>query len=379
MRYGNHDVAIDPRLLLDIGPTHDREAVLWVEKRRMSAIPWDVALPQPETLRVGVTLDQEHGRVVSRFSHNRILPIEVVAMEPLENFWVRHTQVLALGISLGLLLIVAWIGLVMRYSRRELSLAMELRRAVAAGKLDVHYQPVIDLASGICVGAEALARWQRDNGERVSPNIFIPAAEAAGMIQDITVAVLTKAARDMQRIRAEFPAVTVNLNLAPDDLTNDRVGRELSRILAAEQLPPATIKLEITERALINSETSRSLIRDFRRRGHQVAIDDFGTGYSSLSYLQSFELDVLKIDKAFVDAIGTEAATSQVIVHVIEMAKSLGLTTVAEGVETRAQADWLIAHDVAFAQGFLFSKPLTMDDFIRFLRLEHDHANRTTR
>jgi sensor c-di-GMP phosphodiesterase-like protein len=135
------------------------------------------------------------------------------------------------------------------------------------------------------------------------------------------------------------------------------------------------IKLEITERALVNTETSRLLIRDFRQRGHQVAVDDFGTGYSSLSYLQSFELDVLKIDKSFVDAIGTEAATSQVIVHVIEMAKSLGLATIAEGVETRDQLDWLIAHEVAFGQGYLFSHALPAAAFAEFLRANrHDHA-----
>ena len=377
MRYGDHDVALDPRLLLDLGPIRERQAELWVENLRMAAVPARAQLPEPVSLPIGITIDREQQRVLSRFSRTQILPIDVVAMEPLENFWIRQTHLLALGGSLGLLLVVAWVGLVMRYSRRELSLAAELREALNAGNLDVHYQAVIELASGRCVGAEALARWQREHGENISPAVFIPAAEAAGMIQDVTVAVLRRTARDLKRIRADFPDLSINLNLAADDLRNDRVGRALAETLAAAQLPSDSIKLEITERALVNSDTSRALIHEFRSRGHQVAIDDFGTGYSSLSYLQSFELDVLKIDKSFVDAIGTEAATSQVIVHVIEMAKSLGLTTVAEGVETQKQVEWLIAHRVPFAQGFLFAKPLALDDFMAFLRHNRGHAKKS--
>ncbi len=371
MRYGDHDVAIDPRLLLDLGPTKNRQAVLWVEKLRMSAVPWDVALPLPDSLPVGVTVDRANDRIISRYSRNGILPIDVVAVEPIGNFLGRHEQALTAGGVLGLILVIAWLYLILRFSRHELSVATELRQALAADGIQVQYQPVMDMVSGRCVGAEALARWRRGNGEQVSPDIFILIAEQTGIIQEVTLAVLRAAVREMQPMLAEFPDMTINLNLASDDLRNDRIGHELARSLERAQLPPKAIKLEITERALINSDTSRSLIREFRSRGHQVAIDDFGTGYSSLSYLQSFELDVLKIDKSFVDAIGTEAATSQVIVHVIEMAKSLGLETVAEGVETLEQVRWLTDHAVSCGQGFFFSEPLSVGDFLEFF-----YANR---
>jgi sensor c-di-GMP phosphodiesterase-like protein len=368
MRYGDHDVAIDPRLLLDLGANGNREAVLWVEGLRMSAVPWNVQLPLPGSLPNGITVDREKQQVISHFSRGSVLPIDVVAVEPIGSFWSRHLQTLAAGAGLGLVLVAAWLYLILRFSRHQLSLATELRQALAGGRLKVHYQPVIELASGRCVGAEALARWQRENGDTVSPDVFIPVAEEAGLVQEVTLLVLRTAIRDLQQIMGEFPAMSVNLNLAADDLSNERIGFELARTLAAANLPSSAIKLEITERALINSDISRALIRNFRGMGHQIAVDDFGTGYSSLSYLQSFELDVLKIDKSFVDAIGTEAATSQVIVHVIEMAKSLGLDTVAEGVQTPEQVAWLTAHGVTYGQGYLFSKPLMIEDFLDFFR-----------
>jgi sensor c-di-GMP phosphodiesterase-like protein len=269
---------------------------------------------------------------------------------------------------MGLVLVSAWLFFVLRLSKRQLGLASELREALARGRIRVHYQPVIALGTGRCVGAEALARWERENGEAVGPEVFIPVAEEAGLVQDITVAVLRHTVREMQGLLTEHPEFSINLNLAPDDLRNERIGIELARCLAAAKLHAGALKLEITERALVNSDTSRALIREFRTRGHQVAVDDFGTGYSSLSYLQTFELDVLKIDKSFVDAIGTEAATSQVIVHVIGMAQSLGLDTVAEGVETPAQIAWLLAHGVSYGQGYIFSKALPAGEFIDYFR-----------
>ncbi|HKL52572.1 MAG TPA: EAL domain-containing protein, partial [Wenzhouxiangellaceae bacterium] len=140
---------------------------------------------------------------------------------------------------------------------------------------------------------------------------------------------------------------------------------------------PSSIKLEITERALVNSDAARELIQDLRRRGHRVAIDDFGTGYSSLSYLQAFEIDTLKIDKAFVDAVETDAETSQVINHVIEMAHSLKLDIVAEGIQHAHQAEWLREQGVTHGQGFLYSKPLSARGFVRYYRNQGNEAHST--
>lgn len=367
MRWGEHDVAIDPRQLLDLGPLAQRQAGLWVEGLRLAAVPWDAELPAPDSIAVGLFVDPARQQVVSRFSRNELVAIDVVAIEPIANFWSRHLRMVAIGGGITLALALGWIYAILRYSRRQLSLSTQLRLAIANGEIHVHYQPVIELGSGACVGAEALARWVREDGESVSPDLFIPVAEEHGLVQDVTLAVLRAIMRDLGELLAAKPDISINLNLSHEDLKDERFAAALAQSLEAARLPAGAIKLEITERALVNSDTSRRLIREFRERGHQVAVDDFGTGYSSLSYLASFELDVLKIDKSFVDAIGTGAATSQVAVHVIEMAKSLGLDTVAEGVQTAEQVQWLRERGVRHGQGFLFSRPLTAAAFVDFL------------
>src|SRR5207342_2857669 len=138
----------------------------------------------------GVHVDRAHGVVLSRSSRNALMPIDVVAVEPIDSFWGRHSQSLMLGVGLGLLLVLAWIFMILRFSRYQLSLATELREALAAGRIEVQYQPVVELLHGKCVGAEALARWERENGETVSPDVFIPLAEEVGLIQDVTRSVL---------------------------------------------------------------------------------------------------------------------------------------------------------------------------------------------
>lgn len=368
MRFGQHDAAIDPRQLIDPAILQDRSAALWVEGLQMISTPAGAVLPHPDTLKQGLLVDADTQRLVSRFSQNEVFPIDVVAVEPFSQFWSRQRSLLAVGSALALILLVGWLIMLWRTLRWRLSPEHALRRALRDGRIVAHYQPVIEFSSGTCVGAEALARWEHEDGHLVRPDAFLPVAEQCGLTGSITRSMLNAVLVDLPALLALAPQATINLNLAPQDLESDAFGKLLDEGLRRTGLPPSAIKLEITERGLVNSDRARALIRRFRHNGHQVAVDDFGTGYSSLSYLQSFELDILKIDKTFVDAIGTEAATSQVIVHVIEMARALGLDLVAEGVESQAQATWLAQHGVRYGQGYLYSPALPAAAFHIYLQ-----------
>lgn len=370
MRFGDHDVALDPRGLIDVGPLQDRQAGLWVEGLPLVRFPNDATLPSPGMLPVGLTLDRDRGVAVSRFSRGGEFAIEIVAIEPLESFWGRYARYLAIGSGLGLVLLGVFVYALLRYTRHRLSMATQLRKALRRGRIHARYQPVVDLRTDKCVGAEILARWHHDRGEVISPDEFIPLAEREGMMPAVTMSILGRPLRELKQLLRAHPELSLNLNVSPEDLRAEQFVEGLAQAIAESGLPERSIKLEITERALVNTDLARSIIRKLRARGHEVAVDDFGTGFSSLSYLSSFELDWLKIDKSFVDAIGTGAATSHVIVHVIEMARSLGLRTVAEGVETAEQVQWLTEHGVDLGQGFYFSPPLTAEAFAEYVSLK---------
>ncbi len=379
MRYGNHDIAIDPRMLLETGSAQQWRAGLWVENLPMATTPWNTDLPAPDSLPVGLTVDHENDRVISRVALDTMFPIDIVAIEPIGLFWHRYASMLMIAGGFGLTIFAIWIYIVFRYSRHRLSLATELKEALDNGRVQVHYQPIVNLSSGRCVGAEALARWIREDGEIVAPEVFIPVAEEAGLVPRITLAVLNATLRDLGPLLRQQSDIYININLAPEDLTGDAFGNELARRTSSAGIGPEKIQLEITERAVVDSDESRRIISEFRNRGHRVAIDDFGTGYSSLSYLETFEIDALKIDKSFVDAINRGAVTSQVIGHVIEMSKSLELAIVAEGIESYRQVTWLRDQGVELGQGYLFSRPLSADEFSQFYLEQLDSNVRSIR
>ena len=259
------------------------------------------------------------------------------------------------------------VGLVIRTSRQRRSPLNELAIAVRKREFEVHYQPVVDLATGACVAGEALVRWRRPDGTLVRPDLFIPLAEQSGLIKPITDQVIEAVAREMGELLVQHRSMHIAINISADDFKTGRVLQAVEKRIARTGIANHQIWLEVTERGLMDIEEAKKTITEARARGHSVAIDDFGTGYSSLQYLQTLPLDALKIDKSFVDTIHRQTATSSVISHIIDMAKALNLSIVAEGVETREQAEFLIEHGVESAQGWFYARPMPAEAFISYV------------
>ena len=270
-----------------------------------------------------------------------------------------------MGVLCGVVLCIA----VFLFSRMLTSFPIMLRRAIRDKNFYVLYQPVIDLKTRRIIGAEALVRWKNSYAD-FRPDYFIPQAEECGLIHLITNQVIRIVTRDLPKFLQIDPDFRVAINMSADDLSNQRTIEALDKMLSTTRARPENIEIEATERAFLQGPKTAELLDTVRAKGFTIAIDDFGTGYSSLSCLQSLSLDTLKIDKAFVDTIGTDGATSQVVLHIMEMAHSLHLEMVAEGVETEPQAIYLTKHGVRYAQGWLFGRPMDLNQLCQMIRTQ---------
>ena len=230
------------------------------------------------------------------------------------------------------------------------------------------------IRSGRWTGVEALVRWRRPEGELILPDLFIPLAEQNGLIVKLTQLVLERVCTDTAAFLRAHPDFHVGINVAPADYHAGGFLDSLQHALRQMGARESNLMLEVTERGLLDPVVARETTGLLRRHGFLLAIDDFGTGYSSLSYLESLELDYLKIDRSFIEAIGTDAPTSQVVQHIIAMARDLQLCMIAEGVESQAQADFLRARGVQFAQGWLFGKSIPFAEVREHLRRQEEPA-----
>ncbi|HDS1815601.1 TPA: EAL domain-containing protein [Pseudomonas putida] len=256
---------------------------------------------------------------------------------------------------------IGWLVLQLILQRRSMS--SELQHALRRGELQVLYQPIIELDTRRCVGAEALVRWRRPDGTLTSPDLFIPLAENTGQIRQITDFVLQRVLEQLGQLLRSHRNLYISVNLAACDVMVPRIGRVAARLLALHRVAASQIAFEVTERGLIDVVVARDNLQALRAVGHQVLIDDFGTGYCSLAYLQTLPVDCLKIDKAFIDALGHDAASSGVAPHIIRMAHDLHLRVIAEGIECEDQAVLLNSEGVNYGQGWLFARPLNARQF----------------
>ncbi|AZO85436.1 EAL domain-containing protein [Pseudomonas sp. QLc11A] len=273
-------------------------------------------------------------------------------------WWLLPASV-ALGICVGFLVFLL--------VQQRQSLDAELAGAIRRGELQVLYQPIFDLDSRNCVGAEALLRWRRPDGTLTSPDLFIPMAEDTGQIRQMTDFVLQRLLEQLGQLLRANPQLYISVNLAACDVMVPRIGQVMARLLTLHRVAARQIAFEVTERGLVDVVVARENLQSLRDVGHQVLIDDFGTGYCSLAYLQTLPVDCLKIDKAFIDALGHDAASSGVAPHIIHMAQSLHLKVIAEGIEHEAQAEFLSSEGVKFGQGWLFAHALSAVQFIELI------------
>jgi diguanylate cyclase (GGDEF)-like protein len=252
----------------------------------------------------------------------------------------------------------------------QLDVERDLRRALEVGELVVHYQPLVGIGDGRVVGAEALLRWQHPERGLVPPLEFIPVAEQSGQILEVGSFVLERACTDAAGWAAAGHPLRVSVNVAVAQLQDGEFAGEVADVLARTGLPSHLLCLEITESSLMRSDQRRAEgLAALRRLGVHLAIDDFGTGYSSLAYLHSLPVDELKIDRSFVNRLGSDSRDRHLVQAIIGMASSLGLTVVAEGVETEDQLRYLGERGCDLAQGYLFSVPQPNDVFrSRFVR-----------
>ena len=257
-------------------------------------------------------------------------------------------------------------------ARERLDLEAKLRAGIENNELRVFFQPQVDVASGTIIGAEALVRWQSPEGGLISPARFIPIAESSGLIVKLGEWVLRETCRQgVQWLEEGLPRITLAVNLSPLQLRQGNIVTTVQRILAETGYPAELLELEVTESALMeHGEQGLQILHSLRNLGLHLAMDDFGTGYSSLAYLKYFPLNVLKIDKSFVDDLPDGPNDRKIVATIVQMGQQLGFKVLAEGVERQDQLSLLQELGCDLFQGYFFSKPVPAEQLAALHRMK---------
>jgi len=292
------------------------------------------------------------------------LPIRVEAAVPFAMARASYAELDVSFTLIACLMSGAFFVLALQYVRRSQLPAFDLERGIAAGELKPYYQPVINLRTGALSGCEVLCRWEKRSGEVVPPDAFIEYAEVTGLAIPMTLSLMEQVKQDLSEVCQEMPDLKISINLFDGHFRDGTVVADVQAIFGGSPISFRQLVFEITERRpLENSMQANSVIAGLHALGARLAMDDAGTGHSNLAYMQTLGVDVIKIDRVFIDMIKPGTTQVPVLDGLISMARDLGTDIVAEGVETEAQALYLRARGVVMAQGFLFAPALKVDAF----------------
>lgn len=283
------------------------------------------------------------------------------------RFW-REELLISAPITTAVSMLLG--GLFIRELRKSNSLDYELRRGLARGEFEIHYQPIINLETRKCVGAEALIRWHHPQRGLIYPGVFIPIAEQTGLIGPMTEWLLEQSLKDQSVLTEKFPDLYTSINLSPSQLNTGSVNRIVEILKGASEHARSLITFEITENKVVEEhwDVVQDAIAQLKRCGVKLAIDDFGMGYSNIAYLQRLDVDQLKLDKIFIQGLNDSNDMAQLADSLIDLGSRFQLVIVAEGIEREVQYTYLRNRGVPFGQGWLFSRALPLEDYGRFLQ-----------
>ena len=315
----------------------------------------------------------EDGDTIRAQNQSTRYPLLATATVSRGAVFAEHGDLRAVGALIGAVLALLTIALALLLPWRSRSNPIaEMERALEANEFVPYYQPVVDLRSGAIVGAEVLMRWRKRDGTVIPPAVFIPLAESTGLILEMTRAMMRAARDEFAQVLSLRPRVKFGFNLTARHFSNQAVVEEIREIFAGSPIRLSQIVLEVTEREpLEDLDTARRVIAALQELGCKVAIDDVGTGHGGLSYMLKLGANHIKIDKMFIDAIGTERYSTTIIETLVELAHSMRMEIFAEGVENFDQVKYLRERGIVLAQGYAFAPPLPGSLFRQLLEAAH--------
>jgi EAL domain-containing protein (putative c-di-GMP-specific phosphodiesterase class I) len=305
--------------------------------------------------------------------HGVMVDAEVLPSSGTVSPWLFVWRQVLLAVLGAVLLLLAGLAFFWWRTLLRAELPHRIEKALRKRQFEPYVQPIVDLATGRCAGAEILMRWAHPERGILAPGEFIEEAERCGLILGMSDLVMARAAHRLAPLAAAHPELYFSFNITPAQLRQPLFAQQLATLFHAQTLPRDQVLLELTERDFVDTNGVQTL-QTLRGQGWRIAIDDFGTGQSSLASLEQLPIDRIKIDRAFVSTIGEDTVNRPVLDAIISLGQQLNVRLIAEGIETRAQWDYLAARGVQYAQGYLMAKPMPIDAFADWLRAQTHNA-----